>query len=65
VEGGGWIKTPTFPHTGNVSGEVPEDRGWRLTIKICTFIDMENMHVIFGKQPTETEEAWRAEKGRI
>jgi hypothetical protein len=26
---------------------VPEGRGWRLTIKICTFIDIENMRVMY------------------
>jgi hypothetical protein len=29
-----------------VPGGVAEGRGWKLTIKICTFIDIENMPVM-------------------
>jgi hypothetical protein len=34
--------SPTNPHIGSVSDGVPEGRGWRLTIKMITFDDIEN-----------------------
>jgi hypothetical protein len=36
-------KDPTFPHIGTVLRGVTEGSGWKLTIKMMTFDDIENV----------------------
>jgi hypothetical protein len=50
-------------HIGSAFVGRQEGRGWKFTINICTFVDIENMHVMSLQAATEREAARRLENG--